>query len=103
MARHPDATTACARSDDARAARRRLPSGESRVGLPSESLPQPQVRAMVRWVPLFLVLALIAGLLGFTNVAGGAAGVARIAFWLFLVLVLIGLVAGLARGPSQRA
>jgi uncharacterized membrane protein YtjA (UPF0391 family) len=41
-----------------------------------------------------LVIALIAGLLGFTTIAGAAVGFAKIVFVIFLVLFLVSLVFG---------
>jgi uncharacterized membrane protein YtjA (UPF0391 family) len=45
----------------------------------------------------FLVLALIAALLGFTTVAGASYAVAKILFFVFLVLLVVSLVTGYAR------
>ena len=42
----------------------------------------------------FLILALIAGVLGFSVLAGTASSIAQILFVVFLVLFVIGLVAG---------
>ena len=41
---------------------------------------------MLKWALIFLVIALIAGALGFTGVAGAAIGIAKFLFVLFLVL-----------------
>ena len=40
----------------------------------------------------------IAAVLGFTTIAGAAAGIAKILFFIFLVLTLVALVAGALRG-----
>ncbi len=61
------------------------------------SNPNPII-VMLRWIITFLIIALIAGLFGFTGVAGAATDVARILFYIFLVLLLIAIVAGLFRG-----
>lgn len=53
---------------------------------------------MLSWALTFLVIALIAGVLGFGVVAGTAASIAKILFVVFLVLFLIGLVMG-RHGP----
>ena len=53
---------------------------------------------MLSWALTFLVIALIAGVLGFGVVAGTAASIAKILFVVFLVLFVIGLVTG-RRGP----
>lgn len=46
---------------------------------------------MLSWVLIFLVIALISGLLGFTGIAETAAGIAQIIFFFFLVLFLASL------------
>jgi len=53
---------------------------------------------MLRWTVIFLVIALVAALLGFGNLAGEASEIARILFFVFLVLTLIGLLVGLLTG-----
>jgi len=53
---------------------------------------------MLGWALTFLVIALIAGVLGFGVVAGTAASIAKILFFVFLVLFVIGLLMG-RRGP----
>ena len=53
---------------------------------------------MLGWALTFLVVALIAGVLGFTTVAGAAMGIAKILFFVFLVLFVVSLVVHLARG-----
>ena len=52
---------------------------------------------MLSWAIGFLILALIAALFGFTNVAGTAVGAAQILFFVFLVLFLVSAVFGSAR------
>lgn len=47
---------------------------------------------MLSWALTFLVIALIAGVLGFTGVYVAAAGIAKILFFVFLVLFLVSLV-----------
>jgi uncharacterized membrane protein YtjA (UPF0391 family) len=53
---------------------------------------------MLRWTLIFLVVALIAALLGFGNLAGDASEIARILFFIFLVLTLVGLLFSLLTG-----
>ncbi len=53
---------------------------------------------MLGWALTFLVVALLAGLLGFTTIAGAAMGVAKILFYIFVVLFLVSLVMHLVRG-----
>jgi uncharacterized membrane protein YtjA (UPF0391 family) len=52
---------------------------------------------MLSWALTFFVVALLAAVFGFTGIAVAAAGVAKILFYLFLVLFLISLIAGLVR------
>jgi uncharacterized membrane protein YtjA (UPF0391 family) len=49
---------------------------------------------MLRWAFIFLIVALIAGLLGFWGLEGTAMQIARVLFFVFLVVFLISLVAG---------
>jgi len=53
---------------------------------------------MLGWALTFLVIALIAGVLGFGVIAGTAAWIAKVVFVVFLVLFIIGLIMG-RRGP----
>ena len=53
---------------------------------------------MLGWALTFLVVALIAGLLGFTSVAGTSMAIAKILFVVFLVLFVVSLVMHLVRG-----
>jgi uncharacterized membrane protein YtjA (UPF0391 family) len=52
---------------------------------------------MLRWALGFFILALIAAVLGFSGIALAAAGIAKIIFFIFLVLFLISLVSHLLR------
>ena len=53
---------------------------------------------MLGWALTFLVIALIAGVLGFTTVAGASIAIAKILFFVFLVLFIVSLVMHLVRG-----
>jgi len=55
---------------------------------------------MLSWALTFLIIALIAGVLGFGVVAGTAASIAKILFVVFLVLFFVGLIMG-RRGPAM--
>ena len=50
---------------------------------------------MLYWALVFALIAILAGVLGFTNVAAGAASVSKLLFGIFLVLFLIVLVMAL--------
>ena len=58
---------------------------------------------MLYWAAVFLIVALVAALLGFGGIASASAGIAQILFFLFLVLFLITLVIGLVRGRPPTA
>jgi len=47
---------------------------------------------MLSWALTFLVIALIAAVLGFGGIAGAATGIAKILFFAFLVLFLVSLI-----------
>jgi uncharacterized membrane protein YtjA (UPF0391 family) len=53
---------------------------------------------MIGWAITFLVIALIAALLGFGGIAGVAVEAAKIIFFVAVVLFLIAAVFGIARG-----
>jgi uncharacterized membrane protein YtjA (UPF0391 family) len=50
---------------------------------------------MLRYAIILFVAALIAGVLGFTDIAGGLAFIAQILFYIFLVLLIISLASSL--------
>lgn len=54
---------------------------------------------MLYWAIVFLVISLVAALLGFGGIASTAAGIAKILFGIFLILFLVFLVMSLVRGP----
>jgi uncharacterized membrane protein YtjA (UPF0391 family) len=41
---------------------------------------------MKNWAIIFLVIAIVAGLVGFTTIAGAAMGVAKVAFGIILLM-----------------
>jgi uncharacterized membrane protein YtjA (UPF0391 family) len=46
---------------------------------------------MLRWALVFLVVAIIAGIFGFAGVMVAAAGIAKLLFYVFLVLFVVSL------------
>jgi uncharacterized membrane protein YtjA (UPF0391 family) len=46
---------------------------------------------MLRWALLFLVVAIVAGIFGFAGVMVAAAGIAKLLFYVFLVLFVVSL------------
>ena len=53
---------------------------------------------MLRWALLFLIIGLIAGLLGFTAIAGASIAIAKTLFFIFMAIFLVLLIAGLSFG-----
>jgi uncharacterized membrane protein YtjA (UPF0391 family) len=51
---------------------------------------------MLRWALGFLIVAIVAAMLGFSGVAQASAGIAKVLFFIFLVGFAITLVIGLA-------
>ena len=56
---------------------------------------------MLGWVLTFLVIAIVAGVLGFGGVATASAGIAQTIFYIFLLLVLVSLVYHLLKGRGS--
>ena len=52
---------------------------------------------MLRYAVIFFVIALIAAVFGFGGIAAGAAGVAKLLFYGFVILAIVSVVAGLLR------
>ena len=53
---------------------------------------------MLKWAAIFFVIALIAGVLGFTGIAGASMAIAKTLFFIFLAIFLVLLLAGLYVG-----
>lgn len=59
---------------------------------------------MLRYAVIFFAIALIAAFFGFSGIAAAAVDVARILFFIFIVLFLVSLLLGLvSRGRRPRA
>jgi uncharacterized membrane protein YtjA (UPF0391 family) len=56
---------------------------------------------MLGWVVTFLIIALIAGILGFGGIAGASIEIAKIIFFIAVVLFLVSAVVGVARGRTR--
>jgi len=52
---------------------------------------------MQQYAVIFLVIALVAALFGFTGIAAGAAEIAKILFFVFVLLFVASLIVGLVR------
>jgi uncharacterized membrane protein YtjA (UPF0391 family) len=55
--------------------------------------------AMLYWAAVFLIIGLVAGLFGFTGLAGTAVNIAWILFVIGLILAVVFLVLGRRRPP----
>jgi uncharacterized membrane protein YtjA (UPF0391 family) len=54
---------------------------------------------MLYWALVFLIVSIVAGIFGFGFIAVEAAGIAKILFFIFLVLFIVSLLAGGLRRP----
>ncbi|MEO7993995.1 MAG: DUF1328 domain-containing protein [bacterium] len=55
---------------------------------------------MLRYAIIFFIIALIAAIFGFGWIAGTAIGIAKILFYIFVVLFLISVIMHLANGKG---
>jgi uncharacterized membrane protein YtjA (UPF0391 family) len=44
---------------------------------------------MLRWAVVFFVVAIVAGLFGFTRIAGSSMQIAKILFFIFIILAVV--------------
>jgi uncharacterized membrane protein YtjA (UPF0391 family) len=61
---------------------------------------QLRIIAMLGWALTFLIVALIAAVLGFGGIAGFAVEIAKIIFFVAIILFVISAIFGLVRGRS---
>ena len=52
---------------------------------------------LLHWAIVFLVVAVVAGFLGFGGAAGAAMGGAKLLFWAAIILFVVSLVASMVR------
>ena len=52
---------------------------------------------MLYWAAVFFIIALIAAVLGFGGIAAGAAVIAKILFFIFLIAFVVSLLLGVLR------
>ncbi len=57
---------------------------------------------MLRWILSFLLLAIIAGALGFTGIAGASIAIAQTLFYIFLILFVVALIVHISRGGGPK-
>jgi uncharacterized membrane protein YtjA (UPF0391 family) len=55
---------------------------------------------MLKWALIFFVIALIAGALGFTTIAGTSIAIAKVLFFIFLAIVAILVIAAIFVGKK---
>jgi uncharacterized membrane protein YtjA (UPF0391 family) len=56
---------------------------------------------MLRWAAGFFIVAVIAAIFGFGGIATGAADIAKVLFFVFLVVFVISLILGLVSGGRR--
>lgn len=56
---------------------------------------------MLYYAVVFFVIALIAAFFGFGGIATGAVSIAKILFFIFLVMAVVSLFAGVLRGRTR--
>ena len=49
---------------------------------------------MLRWAAIFFIIALVAALFVFTGIAAGAVSIAKILFYIFIILFLLAIIGG---------
>ena len=57
--------------------------------------------SLLGWAILFFIIALVAALFGFTEIAVAAAGIAKILFFIFIILFVVLLIAHAVRRPVR--
>jgi uncharacterized membrane protein YtjA (UPF0391 family) len=81
------------------------PWGMTKAGrrpFPTASTTIDHIIPMLSWVFTFFIIALIAGALGFTGIAGTSFGIAQTLFYIFLVLFVISLLVHIVRGGGSK-
>jgi len=53
---------------------------------------------MLRWALVFLIVGLVAGLLGFSGIAGASFAISKVLFFIFMLVFVVLFVAGMAIG-----
>lgn len=44
---------------------------------------------MIKWAIIFAIIGLVAGVLGFGGIAGGALGIAKFLFWAAIIIAVV--------------
>jgi uncharacterized membrane protein YtjA (UPF0391 family) len=58
---------------------------------------------MLRWAVIFFLISMIAAFFGFTDVAAGAAEIAKVLFYIFVAIFVVFLILGLTVAEKLRA
>lgn len=53
---------------------------------------------MLGWAIMFLIIALVAGVFGFFGIVSTAVGIAKVLFFVFLIMFVVSLIFGRRRG-----
>jgi len=56
---------------------------------------------MLYWAAVFFVIAIVAAVFGFGGIAEGAGSIAKVLFFIFLILFVVSLLASLFRGGPR--
>jgi uncharacterized membrane protein YtjA (UPF0391 family) len=72
-----------------------------RIGLVRRPTLEDRGLDMLGWVVTFLIIALIAGILGFGGIAGASIEIAKIIFFIAVVLFLVSAIIGVSRGRRR--
>lgn len=73
-------------------------TGHSRYAIPTTAhAVYFQEFAMLHYAVVFLVIALIAAVFGFGGIAAGAVGIAKILFFVFVIMAVVAFVIGLMK------
>lgn len=49
---------------------------------------------MLKWAAIFFLIAIVAAIFGFTDIASGASAIAQVIFFIFLALLILSLILG---------
>lgn len=52
---------------------------------------------MLKWAAIFFLIAIVAAVLGFGGIAAGAVEIAKVLFFVFLILFVVTLIMGMRR------
>ena len=55
---------------------------------------------MLKWALIFFLISVVAGIFGFTNIAAGAATIAKVLFFLAVVIMIVFLILALVAGSA---